>query len=773
MNRHPASSNQARKPPVIRIALANDANARLLENLLGKQFDIKRGFANVSEVPGTLSETDLILVDAASLQQHRAFLRKLRRRLDPITLPVLLILDNRTGHQGVIAASPGQLVDDILRIPTNTAELTLRLNTLLRLRDMSIRQEENRQQLVGVVSSLHTLSACDQVVVRSTSEQELVHSLCQTIVNEEGYSLAWIGFAMGNNASPVEIHASAGPAAAFVPELTLGWEHEPQSQGPASRTLRTGQTQVIADIAREMPPSYIRDKALKHGLSAVITLPLRVDTGPPGCLAIHSEKPGHFGNEERQLLERLADNLAFGINALRVQRERAQQATEIHYLAFSDALTGLPNRRHLIHYLNGKFSQVNETKLTGAILFIDLDGFKLINDALGHSVGDQVLKQISQRLTGSVREHDLVVRQGGDEFLVVMIDEPRNGGDDSLNTLIESAHTLAGRVIEHLSEPLVAGGYTHSIKASIGISLYPAHGMDAVVLVENADKAMYEAKKRGGGRSHLFTEGLSVNWQQRFSLESRIREALENQAFELYYQPVFDLHTSQIVAVEALIRWPQSDGEILMPGSFMPLAEETGLIRPLGDWVLETAARQLKAWHDKGFTLAMAVNLSINQLYPDGDAEHFAALVRPHIDPLWMHLEVTENALMADPEAIEQLLSELHGQGFQLAIDDFGTGYSSLSRLQHLSIQTLKIDRSFVSELDRIDSKGASLVPTIQQMASNLNLLTIAEGIETEAQRQALLTTSSELAWGQGFLFSPAVPADQLEAMLQAEAGNE
>lgn len=770
MNRNSASAKAARKPPVIRVALANDANARLLYNLLGKQFDIRRGLDNIIEVPGMRSEADLILVDAASLEKNRDLLRKLRRRIEPVTLPVLLVLDNRTGLQGLIAASPGQLVDDVLRIPTNQTELTMRLNTLLHLRELSISQEEDRQQLVGVVSSLRTLSACDQVVVRSTTEQELIRALCRTIVNEEGYSLAWIGFALGNTASPVEIHASAGPAAAFIPELALGWEHEPQPQGPASRTLRTGQTQVISDIAKELPPSYVRDKALKHHLAAVITLPVKVDTGPPGCLAIYSDKPGHFGTEERQLLERLADNLAFGLNALRVQRERAQQASEIHYLAYTDALTGLPNRRHLIHYLDGKFSHLNVTNLTGAILFIDLDGFKLINDALGHDVGDQVLKQISQRLTGSVRDHDLVVRQGGDEFLVVMVDEPRNGGNESIETLIESAHTLARRIIDHLSEPLMAGGYTHRVKASIGISLYPAHGTEAVVLVENADKAMYEAKKRGGGRSHLFSEGLSVNWQKRFSLESRLREALVHQAFELYYQPVFDLHTSQIVAVEALIRWPQSDGEILMPGAFMPLAEETGLIRPLGDWVLETAARQLRAWHDKGFTLAMAVNLSINQLYPDGDAEHFAALVRPHVDPLWMHLEVTENALMADPVAIEQLLSELHAKGFQLAIDDFGTGYSSLSRLQHLSIQTLKIDRSFVSELDKAESKGSSLVPTIQQMASNLKLLTIAEGIETDEQRQALLSTSAELAWGQGYWFSPAVPARELEAMLRAEA---
>lgn len=345
--------------------------------------------------------------------------------------------------------------------------------------------------------------------------------------------------------------------------------------------------------------------------------------------------------------------------------------------------------------------------------------------------------------------------------------DPRKGDVATREQIIANACALANRILARLAEPLTEGGFTHHIGASIGISLYPDHGRHATLLIENADKAMFEAKRQGGNRYLLFSEDLSASRQQRFAMESRLREALENKEFKLHYQPIFELDSCRIVAVEALIRWPQESGEILLPGAFMPIVEETGMIKPLGDWVLETAAQQLKDWHDKDYRLEMAVNVSLNQLHSDGIAEHFAELVSPHVHPRWMHLEVTENSLMTDPEAIETLLEELNRQGFQLAIDDFGTGYSSLSRLQHLSIHTLKIDRSFTCELGLPDSKGTALVSIIQQMASSLNLNTIAEGIETDEQRQMLLEITGTNGWGQGFWFSRALPARELEERLK------
>ncbi|GGX65890.1 putative bifunctional diguanylate cyclase/phosphodiesterase [Saccharospirillum salsuginis] len=758
-----------RGPPGITVMLENEANAKLLSRMMEGSFELSPSLPDPDDdvYPARLPE--LILIDVASLRREKERILRLRQLAGVMALPVLLVTDRRSTPRTEATRELGESVDDILNVPTTRLELKTRIDNLRRLRELSLEQIENQRQLKGVVSSLRTLNACDRVIVRSTSEQELLRSLCRTIVEEDGFSLAWIGFATHAEHKSVAIHACAGPAAAFVPEMTLGLGNDPNYESLALKAIMTGRPHSLRDIARDLGPSYIRDRALFHRLASVIALPLITETEPHGCLTIYSDKPNRFGYEERQLFERLADNLTYGVNNLRVKREREAQASEIHYLAYTDALTGLPNRRHLIHYLNNLLAR-NDTQATEcAVLFIDLDGFKLINDALGHDVGDRVLRQIGRRLQNAVRDQDLVVRQGGDEFLVVMNDDPRSGESNSTEQIAANARDLAKRIIDHLSEPLVAGNYPYRLKASVGISLCPDHGKTGLALIENADKAMYEAKRRGGGQGCLFTPDLATSRHRRLSLESQLRQALADDEFELHYQPIFELSTCRIVAAEALIRWRQPDGDLVMPGSFMPLAEEIGLIKPIGDWVLDTAARQLRTWHDAGYSLAMAVNVSVNQLYPDADAEHFAALVRPHVDPLWVHLEVTENALMHDPIAIEALLTDLNAKGFQLAIDDFGTGYSSLNRLQHLSIQSLKIDRSFISELGTDNHKGASLVPIIQQMASQLNLLTIAEGIETDEQRRLLLKTATPAAWGQGFWFSKGVPPAEMEELLRKE----
>lgn len=749
------------------IALANRANAELFKRMVGDDVHLQDALFDQSD--RATSEVDLIVADTASLQRDREHILHLRRQAAPMILPVLLVADSRSRLPSRVTAELGLSVDDIMRIPTTQAELKARIDNLLRLRALSQEQENNRQQLEGVVSALRILNACDRVIVRAKNEEELLSSLCQTIVDEEGYNLAWVGFAIDSADKPIEIQASAGQAAAFLSDLTLGWGEDLKGSGTVGQALRSGEVFVVNDISQEPTLAHIKERARLHNLASAITLPLIFESGPLGCLTIYSQNREHFGQEECQLLKRLADNLVFGLNALRTLRESQHQSAEIHYLAYTDALTGLPNRRHFIHYLNGMLDTAEHQETSGAVLFIDLDRFKLINDALGHEVGDRVLMQVGQRLKGAVRNDDQVIRQGGDEFLVLMNHDPRQGGPSTREEIITNACALADRIIDHVSEPMLEGGFTHHIGASIGISLFPDHGRDATLLIENADKAMFEAKRQGSGCRLLFSEDLSASRQQRFAMESRLREALENQQFELYYQPIFELDSCNIVAVEALIRWPQANGEVLMPGAFMPVVEETGLIKPLGDWVLETAARQLKAWHDQGYKLSMAVNVSLNQLHSGCIAESFAALAKPHIDPCWIHLEVTENALMTDPEAIERLLEELHTQGFQLAIDDFGTGYSSLSRLQHLSIQTLKIDRSFINELEKPNSKGAALVSIIQQMAASLNLHTVAEGIETDEQRRILLETAGSNGWGQGFWFSRAIPAQALEARLREQ----
>ncbi|MCI0509175.1 diguanylate cyclase (GGDEF)-like protein [Chromohalobacter marismortui] len=766
-----ASTGPPQAPSRIAVALANPFNGELLERLLGQTFQLDHGFFDSHD--RHTQEVDLVVLDVACLRHHHKLVRELRRNANPMVLPVLLVDESRGSPHPHATQELGKNVDDILRIPTTREELQARIYNLLRLRTLARKQDDARRQLVGVVSALRTLSACDSIVVRSKSESELIKDLCQTIVDEEGYNLAWIGFQGTEGDSALDICTWAGRAHELIPDLKQAMVQKAACFDMVSQSIRAHTPHIVNDIGDTLSSPQLREIAKAHQLTAAIVLPLNTETEPAGCLAIYSSRTGRFDHSERQLLERLAANLVFGLDSLRTHTVREQQAAEIHYLAYTDELTGLPNRRHLIDYLNGILTALKTQEAHYAVLFIDLDGFKLINDGLGHEVGDEVLRQLGQRLQAAVRDSDLVVRQGGDEFLVVMDGTPRDGAPRDPATIVDTAHRLASRIIAHLSEPLTAGGYTHRLSASVGISLVPEHGRAPILLIENADKAMYEAKRRGGGQSYLFSNNLANNRQQRFSMETQLHQALEHKQFELYYQPVFELDTCRIVAAEALIRWPQEDGEVLAPSVFMPLVEELGLIKPVGDWVLETAASQLRDWHRQGLYLSMAVNLSINQLYPNGDAKHFADLVTPYIAPSWIHLEVTENALMEDPIETAALLKALHDQGFQIAIDDFGTGYSSLSRLQHLSIQTLKIDRSFVHELSRPGSKSGALVSTIQQMASSLNLHTIAEGIETDQQRQLLIETSTGKTWGQGFWFSPPISAQSFERLAMANTSND
>lgn len=755
--------------PLVEVVLANAANARLLRRLLSDRCRLQE-----EQSPGDTDcrtsdtangeDVDLIIVDNAGFKRCRDQILARRSRIAPLILPVLLVADSRIEPHSRTTTELGHGADDILRIPTSQGELLARIDNLLRLRNLSRRQEESRYQLAAMVSALHTLNACDAIVVRSKTEEELIDSLCRTIVEEEGYSLAWIGFVTGRGPGPLEIQASAGKAKTFVGELTAARCEDPSVQGGIAEAVRTGEVQIANYIADDDRLPRPRESALAHGLAAGIALPLWAEPGPPGCLAIYSDTPGHFDREARQLLERLADNLVFGLGAIRTKRDRERQVAEIHDLAYTDALTGLPNRRHLVKYLDSKLAVDDETPLSGAVLFIDLDSFKIINDALGHVVGDQVLRQVAQRLKGAVRDTDLIVRHGGDEFLVVLFNEPRNPNtapDDFLNRV----HALADRIIRHLGEPLAAGDHEHRISASIGISLYPEHARDASRLIEFADTAMYEAKRLGRSRAHLFTQDIASGRQRRLSMQSRLRHAVARQEFELHYQPIFELESLKVVAAEALIRWPQADGGMLMPGEFMPLVEEIALIRPLGDWVLETAARQLRRWHDQGFELDIAVNVSLHQLYPKADVANFAEIVMPHVAPSCAQLELTESALMTDPEAIERLLTGLQEAGFQLAIDDFGTGFSSLSRLQHLPIHALKIDRSFINALREESSKAQALVAIIYQMARSLGLETVAEGIETDEVRRRLLEIGP--GRGQGYWFCRPLPASEITTFLR------
>ncbi|TDT40282.1 diguanylate cyclase (GGDEF)-like protein [Halospina denitrificans] len=750
-----SGSSALRTTPTIAVGIESAANVRLINSVVGDQYSLQHALDGAA-----WEEPELIVVDRASLQRHSALIHQLCTQDAPMILPVLLVSDGRRDPNLRSHAELGTAINDILRIPTSRMELLARIDNLVHMRQLSRTQEKARRELSDVVGALQILNACDQILVRSESESALLDSICHRIVQAEDYDLAWISF------PPLpDIPAKAGKSAEYTNILAAEWASTNGHRALVKEALETGKPQPVQHLQDEglIPEAF--GNADERTLSSGVVLPLQVDIGTPGYLAICSHYPNHFDQEECQLLQRLSTNLAYALNTHRFQRERDIQSAEIRGLAFSDALTGLPNRHYLTSFLDDLLeNQETRGAPSAAILFIDLDGFKIINDALGHDAGDEVLIQVSRRLQGAVRDSDLVVRQGGDEFLVVIFDAPRTSAPlkpRDPDSFKELASSLACRIIDSLNSPFVVDDHEQHLSASIGISLCPDHGENASVIIQAADIAMYEAKKTGG-ISHLYSPAISEQRQQRLSLENRLRHAIDHEELALHFQPLFNMQTLDVIGTEALVRWPQEDGSMLSPGNFIPLAEETCLIRPMGDWILEAAARQLRDWHDAGYPLTMSVNLSLKQLQSEGDVERFFELVRPYIDPRWITLELTESIVASDPSAIESLMHKLSEHGFQIAIDDFGTGYSSLSRLQHMPIQILKIDRSFVDQINT-PGKGNAMIPIIRQMAASFGLLTVAEGIENEAQYQHLCKQGVDV--GQGFWFGRPVPEAQLREM--------
>jgi len=437
---------------------------------------------------------------------------------------------------------------------------------------------------------------------------------------------------------------------------------------------------------------------------------------------------------------------------------REQKAVEerIRHIAHHDALTGLPNRLHLSIALEQALANAHRKRTELAVMFIDMDRFKLINDTLGHHVGDLLLIEVAKRLRGCVRESDIVARLGGDEFVVVI-----TGITEKM-----VAASVAGKLLCALSELYEIDEHQLHSSPSIGISVFPHDGQDAKTLMKNADAAMYHAKDQGRNNAQYFTAEMNTAAGRRLELEHDLRNALANQQFELHYQPKVCAKTSRICGVEALVRWRHPARGLVSPLDFIPLAEDTGLIEPIGAWVLDEACRQLAAWRALGIgELSMAVNLSAHQLRsPDLINLVGLTLCRHALRENDIELEITESVAMTNPERAIDQLHALRTLGVKLAIDDFGTGYSSLAYLKNLPIQTIKLDRSFVRDIET-DANDAAISAATISLAHTLGLEVVAEGVETEAQRD-FLTVKHCCDILQGYLFGKPEPATTLTPRL-------
>lgn len=455
-----------------------------------------------------------------------------------------------------------------------------------------------------------------------------------------------------------------------------------------------------------------------------------------------------FSSEDETLTSSFAHSLSLILDNAREINNLREAQENLAFLANHDALTGLPNRKLLHDRLEYSIAARNQTRI--AVLFLDLDNFKTINDSLGHRVGDQLLIAVGRTLTNCVREGDTVSRIGGDEFVIVLADIATP----------ESAAVAAQKVIDAVVQPINLQGNELSISASIGISIYPSDGVTVDSLMKNADIAMYRAKEKGKSTYHFFTPNMDLLARQRLDMEKGLRRALDQNEFFLHYQPKIDLADGKIVGVEALIRWKTPEGLNIPPSSFIPVAEESGLIVPIGDWVLETACQMGRKWHDAGFPeLIVSVNLSTRQLWTRDFKEKVRKILSvTGFDPARLDLEITESALMKDTELSSIVITALNELGVGISIDDFGTGYSSLSYLKHFNVDYLKIDQSFVHDLET-DPNDMALSEAIIVMAHKLGLKVIAEGIETEAQKRLLVAAGCDQ--GQGYLFSHPIPPEE------------
>jgi diguanylate cyclase (GGDEF)-like protein/PAS domain S-box-containing protein len=435
--------------------------------------------------------------------------------------------------------------------------------------------------------------------------------------------------------------------------------------------------------------------------------------------------------------------------------ERYRAEEQINYLAYHDDLTGLPNRRYLIQKLNEIMNKAEDDKGCFAVMFLDLDRFKIVNDTIGHSYGDILLQRVTKRLNKCLESNAMIARLGGDEFTILL----------SEISHVSDATKIAEKIIHKLQEPIIVDGYELYISASIGITVYPHDGKDAETLMKHADIAMYQAKEQGKNNYVIYKPLSNASGVERIKLESALHKALQNEEFSVYYQPQIDVQTRDIVGAEALIRWRHPKLGFISPGTFIPVAEENGLIAPIGKWVLKTACKQMKKWEQEGYRLSkISVNLSTRQFLTQNIAHEVKMILdETQVAPEKLVLEITESMTM-DVDYAVNTLKELKNIGVQISIDDFGTGYSSLYYLKKFSVNQLKIDQSFIRDI-LLDSNDKDIVKTIISMAHNLGIKVIAEGVEEQEQLDFLKSQRCDEV--QGYLFHRPLPEGEMDALLQ------
>ncbi len=622
--------------------------------------------------------------------------------------------------------------------------------TVAAVRDMTpLKQAE--QKILRLSHCYAALGRTSAAIMRCSDPQELFRQICRIVVDLDQIRVVMIEF-VDPATGVFQPAAHAGAASGYWHSLAhIRASNDPslpEGLGPTGIAFRQGAPAVCNHFLDDPNTQVWHPLAEELTIRAGAAFPLRRNNQVVGCLSAYAAEQDFFNADLTELLTRLAGEVSFALDLFERENQRKNAEDRIRHLATHDALTGLPNRTLLLDRLAQALRAAQRKQNCVGVLFLDLDHFKTINDSQGHGVGDQLLQEIGRRLRDVVRQEDTLARQGGDEFILVLTDLPDPA----------AAGWVAEHLLKALRAPFMLDHQMLHVAASIGISLYPLDAADPPTLIRFADSAMYQAKADGRAGYAFFTAELNARVSELFTLSNELRQALERDEFVLHYQPQIELATGRPVGVEALIRWQHPRRGLISPGRFIPVAEETGLIGPIGEWTLRAACAQGRLWQDAGLPpLSVAVNLSAKQwLQPHLENQVIDALQSAGLEPCWLELEITENLLMRDTDKMIETMRRLRAGGVQFAVDDFGIGYSSLSYLKRFPVSRIKIDQSFVRDIPG-DPDDAAIATAIIRMGKSLRLTVVAEGVETPEQLRFLGAQGCDVA--QGYHFSKPLPA--------------
>lgn len=612
------------------------------------------------------------------------------------------------------------------------------------VRDITERKQAS-EQILHLNALLHSIRQINQLITRERDRDVILRESCNILVQNRGYRVVWMALP-DNTGSNLMTAASAGKGATSVQGLVIPVKNVSAASDPAARAWAAGTGISVADIRNERSSPY-KDRAVRFGIQSQLAIPLVYKDQKYGLMNVCTDHSLQLSEEEIALLQEVAGDIAYSL--YNIGRE-----AEIERLAYYDPLTDLANRRLLLDHLEHEMAFLRRRSRFGALLYLDLDNFKHVNDSFGHDTGDEILRQVAHRLRNRLREEDTVARLGGDEFVILLFDLA-----DSPEEAAKQAQNVAEQLQRTLEPAFQVGQHTFNLTPSIGVTVLPRYDQTPQDVIREADTAMYRAKTEGRNAYRFFHPEMQRMAEFRLAMEQELHRAIQNEEFIIHYQPQVN-GNGGLTGVEALLRWQHPTRGILSPGVYISVAEETGLIIPLGRLVLGMACQQLKEWQNQGYRGSMAVNISARQFRDPYFAKDVKRIISDtEIDARRLMLEITESVFLDNVEESIEKMEELCETGLRFSVDDFGTGYSSLTYLKRLPLAEIKIDRSFTQDA-RTSDFSRTIIRSIITIAEHLHMTVIAEGVETEEQMQTLKELGCQHF--QGFYTGRPAAADQI-----------